>query len=320
MRKRFLWVFLVPAVALTAAVLAAGGAAGGGQHEETAGNCLSFPVIFGEGSLSLRGTSGPGIFEGDSRTVDGVTWYVQQDPDNLWQADSGQWGPESSNVSWVDWGDNLESQTWKTTSKVRVETVLFKDLTTAMSGYVMSWLEGTGKSELWGTNTFKYVSSQATIYSDHARLTIQRIDPNATLSWNPATGEWDGALSTDFNGGCWVPIDGPGGYSAEVNVSGKAIYGYNWDVRTTSGGIAGTYRITFSLDELEGTGTLRTNFMGAQVMLPVEGETLVALSGGGRGGGGKGGGGGAPAGGGTAVIDEANSLTYIDVEIKPGRR
>ena len=325
MHKRFLWVLAVPAVALTAVLLMAGGAVGGGQHVEAAGNCLSFPVIFGEDSISLRGSPGDTLFEGESFIIDGVEVFVQKDEWNIWQAESKMGNAEAPLVSWVDWGDNLESQDWRTTSKVRVETVLFKDLVTPMTGYTMVYVSGQGTSEVWGTDTTTYDSDQATVYSDHARLTIQRIDPNGTLTWDPAYGQWigTGVLSTDFNGGCWENVDGPGGYSAEVNVSGKAIYGFNWDVRNLSNATAGVYRITFSLDPNHGTGPLLTSLAGAQILPPSEGEeteiTLAAAgAGGGRGPGGGGGDGGGDdaGGGGTAYIDAANNLTYIDVTIK----
>lgn len=332
MVKKF-FSFVVPAVALTAVLLMAGGAVGGGQHVEKAGNCLSFPVIFGEGSVPLRDNDGGPmpIFEGVStESVEGYTVWVQQDLKNIWQAAAAtSWGSESPYVTWVDWGDNLESQDWRTTSKVRVETVLSKvELVTPMTGYEMYFVSGLGKDEVWGTNQSTYPGYEATVYSDHARLTIQKIDPAATLIWNSTLGEWEGAgVTTVFSGGCWEAGDGPGGYSAEVNVKGKVIYGFNWDVRNL-GNIpadqkAGVYRITFSLDPNHGTDPLTTSLAFAQILPPSEGEetaiTLAAAgAGGGRKPGGGGGGGDSTGGGGTAYIDAANNLTYIDVTIKAG--
>jgi len=331
MSKRFLWVFLFPAVALTAVLLGAGGAAGGGQ-EETAGNNLSLPVIWGESAqLPLRGIWNSPVFDGEYTLVGNVPYYEQQDPFNSWQAESksySQWLP----VTWIDWGDNLESQDWKTTSKVRIETVLYKDLGVAdwtgfiwpkMLGFEMAYLYGAGTTEIWGTNGLTYLSDQATIYSDHARLTIQKVADvgvlqNGDLTWDTSSNQWVGAdvQEPDFNGGCWEDIDGPGGYSAEINVSGKAIYGYNWDVRTTSNGEAGVYRITFSLDPNYGSAPLRTLIDSSAQIKPttVEGETSILLTKG------PGGGGGKTGGGGTAMIDPANNLTYIEVTIKAGGR
>lgn len=324
MSRKLRWVLLVPAILLAAFLLSGGRAAVGGQEEETAGNNLSFPVIWGEAAqLSLQGTPGQPVFLGDSITIDGVPWYVQKDPDNLWQAETTSAGAALP-VTWVDWGDNLESQDWRSTSKVRVETVLFKDLAEftlpTMTKYTMQWLSGSGTTEIWGTNGVTDESTMATIYSEHARLTIQRIDKSGQLIWDAAAGQWSGSgvLSTDFNGGCWEGVDGPGGYSAEINVSGKAIYGYNWDVRTTSNAIAGTYRITFSLDATHPEGALFTMIDASTQVMTTATTTEATLLAAKGSGGGKGG--GVPSGGGTAVIDAFNNLTYIDVTIKSGRR
>ena len=43
--------------------------------------------------------------------------------------------------------------------------------------------------------------------------------------------------------------DGPGYYSAEINVKGKVIYGMLWDLKKAGDG-PGTYRITFSFDSV----------------------------------------------------------------------
>ena len=322
MLKRFPWVLAVPAVALTAVLLTAGGAVSGGQEEETAGNNLSFPVIWGEGSLPLRGSFGVVELGGAYTPIDGVSWYWQRDSSNSWQAESKAWidGQGLLPVSWIDWGDNLESQDWKATSKVRVETVLYKDLDgiahPIMTGYEMLYLFGSGQTEMWGSTGNPYDATQATVYSDHARLTIQRINPELGLSWDPVSGEWFGAgvFSTDFNGGCWDGVDGPGGYSAEINLPGKVIYGFNWDVLAISGGIAGTYRITFSLDAKHGTGNLQTDFDAAtQIKLSeTQEETAVLLAKA------AGGGGGRPPAGGKAIIDPDKNITWIDVKIKAG--
>jgi hypothetical protein len=326
MSRKLRWVLLVPAILLAAFLLSGGRAAVGGQEEETAGNNLSFPVIWGEAAqLSLQGNPALPVFDGGSYMIDGVPWYVQKDPDNLWQAETTSAGAVLP-VTYVDWGDNLESQDWRSTSKVRVETVLFKALADftlkTMTGYTMQWLDGSGTTEIWGTNGVTYGSSMATIYSEHARLTIQRIDKASAsaLIWNADTGQWEGlgVLSTDFNGGCWEGVDGPGGYSAEINVSGKAIYGYNWDVRTTSNAIAGTYRITFSLDATRPDGNLFTTIDASTQVMTTATTTEATLLAAKGSGGGKGG--GVPSGGGTAVIDAFNNLTYIDVTIKSGRR
>ena len=46
-----------------------------------------------------------------------------------------------------------------------------------------------------------------------------------------------------FNKAVYEALDGPGFYSAEINVKGKVIYGYTWKVRTLNQG-TGYYRLT----------------------------------------------------------------------------
>jgi hypothetical protein len=297
---------------------------GGGGEEETAGNNLSFPVIWSEGfAKTLRGTYGaPVFFSGDCSLpdspcmiVDGVTHYYQQAEENEWQAgtlnaiDQG-FGPVE--INWVDWGDNLEAVDWSINSIVRVETVLYKDLLTTMVGYQMAHLYGQGPEEMWGTNTFQYDSPQATIFSKCARLTIQKLtklreDPTLTLYWDPILGEWIGDVQDAlYKSGVWQAADGPGYYTGEVNVPGKVIYGYNWKVRRLNDG-AGDYRISFSLDNLTGSADhcdlpLNTFITANTQIVPSDEEEVVEAE---------------PTVGGTAVIDAINGLTYIDVRITP---
>lgn len=110
-----------------------------------------------------------------------------------------------------------------------------------------------------------------------------------------------------FNKAVWEASDGPGYYNAEINIKGKLIYGYTWDVKKTNNG-AGTYRITFSFDAMGPATTLNTFFDGnTQILLPeeiVEGIVIAAED---------------ESKGGTAYIDTANNLTYIDVVILPGK-
>ena len=177
---------------------------------------------------------------------------------------------------------------------------------------------------------------QATVYSPCARLTIQKLlvdrdDPDtgapnpvlASLVWDGIGKEWSGEGLVNppiFNKAVWAAGDGPDYYSAEINVKGKIIYGYTWDVRklndftVNEGEADGDYRITFSFDESCGTAMLNTFFEsanaetgdpGTQLLLPIEEEEVSILEedeGG-------------DTGGANAVIDYDNNLTYIDVRI-----
>ncbi len=102
-----------------------------------------------------------------------------------------------------------------------------------------------------------------------------------------------------FNKAVWEAGDGPGFYNAEVNIKGKIIFGYTWDVKLANNG-TGVYRLTFSFDEggdanlstvLNTFFTENTALAGAVVVPTEEG------------------------GGTTAKIDPVNNLTYIDVTI-----
>jgi len=263
--------------------------------------------------------------------------FQQQDSNSNWQAESADWSATPVKVHWIDWGDNLESVDWYTRSKVRTEVVLIQDLTNPMTEYVMKHLSGWGIDELWGLATVGLSwdpdppvyhtgadvrdGYEATVYSHCARLTIQKLtkprdDETLSLTWNPAIGEWDGDVTDDgvdpalFNKGVWEGGDGPGYYSAEINVKGKVIYGYTWDVKNlndkTGGTAAGDYRITFSLDAAGHCPVICNTFFDTNttILEPVEEEAAVeAVE-------------EEPTGGGAVgVIDVINNLTYIDVRI-----
>jgi len=214
--------------------------------------------------------------------------YLQKDPLNIWQAGSADWSAAPVNVHWIDWGDNLESVDWYTRSQVRTEIVLFQDLTETeqMTEYAMRHTSGWGIDEVHGLefNLTEGIpqlgpGTRATVYSHCARLTIQKLlvdrsdSSLADLIWVPGEGWTEPAEDPEnpglpypddlvnppiFNDTVYQGGDGPGYYSAEINVKGRIIYGYTWNVRklndTINGGeAAGDYRITFSFDETCGT-------------------------------------------------------------------
>ena len=256
--------------------------------------------------------------------------YLQKDPLNLWQAWSGS--PADAGVAeedgtlavdWIDWGDNLESVDWYTKSQVRTEVVLFQDLPTPLLEYAMRHTSGWGIDEVHGLEADlagvaqEGPGTQATVYSHCARLTIQKLlvdrdDPAlADLTWVPGEGWTEPVDYQDdlinphiFNGSVHEGGDGPGYYSAEINVKGRIIYGYTWNVRKLNEG-AGDYRLTFSFDQTCGTANLNTYFVDGttNLLLPVEEEVLAAAEEGGD------------EGGATPVLRTDLNLTYIDVRI-----
>ena len=183
-------------------------------EDEEGGNNLSLPVIWSDNvEKVLRGTPGDPNSDGDywmvwyEMAADGnevemtchpaegdcsdplpvgaVEVYVQRDPLNDWQAQSLLLDPADPetlpvDVTYVDWGDNLEAKDWYYKSIIRTETILHKDISAdPMLGYEMIRLEGLGIGEVWGTTLNIYDSNDATVYTGCARLTIQglSVDP-----------------------------------------------------------------------------------------------------------------------------------------------
>lgn len=227
----------------------------------TFGNCLSVPVVFAEGHgltgeevdvfTGLRGTQGEESFGSpydDITFIDG--FHVYQNPSaNEWQADWANgmsWGGEVPVE--IDWSDNLIRHTWTERSKIRVEAVL----TTAIEpgnhnlrGYNMYSLGGSKLDEVFVTNTTRHIATSATVYSNVARLKIEKLDAPGGAP-----------VLTVYDSPCFAGyfVDGRSDvFSAEVNMGGKCIYGYNWDVEAVPLAIkTGWYRLTFSLDSYAG--------------------------------------------------------------------
>lgn len=173
----------------------------------------------------------------------GVTYYKQQTA-STWQ---GQWvkGAAEAQQVTAKWGDNLISQRFTSNSVIRIEMVLSKALTTAMTSYTMQSLYGTQRNEIYGTTGITYDNLSAFVFAANARLTIQKMD-GAT---NPVLYDrtlWQG--------------DGPGFLAGEINVGGNFTYGFVWSLNSqvlppeipTK---TGTWRITFSLDASSPVGT-----------------------------------------------------------------
>ena len=338
-----------------------GGNGGGGEPPtETAGNNLSFPVIFADGgSKVLPGTMGEYSIEGEwwyvwgedpidpqaplysckpnsdnlnlcddgSSPGDGISTiykaYVQKDAKNVWQANNTSVpAGETLNIDWVDWGDNLESIDWTIRSQVRTEVVLYEDID-SVTQFNMRHVDSWGSDEVHGLQTtlqdeVVYGSgTQATVFSPNARFTIQKLNIETLdevtdkLFWEPEIG-WTEIEPTDnlvneaiFNMAVSEAGDGPGYYNAEINVKGKIIFGYTWNLKEMNDG-TGYYRLTFSFDEGdEALGTAKFDEF-TQILLPLEDEEaieLVEIT-------------GEEGRGGSAIMDPANNLTYMDVYIK----
>ena len=350
--------------------------------EESAGNNLSFPVIWAEGYSILPAATGGitgangftvqnqslpgvgtqavvvnpgvtnltgewwywwGVIQGsenepdiplvcfpnpadESSCIDGsdpdpgwVKAYVQKDPNNTWQATSIDAGGDPPvEVDWIDWGDNLESVDWNTRSKVRTEVVLYKNNPGEdWTEYEMRHVSGWGINEVHGLavdqdgTVLEGPGTQATVYTHCARMRIQKIIDPEEIAWSEVLREWTGEIKDPiFDGAVYEAGDGPGFYSAEVNVKGRVIYGYTWDVRKLQDPDepTGLYRITFMLDDNCGTFSARNaTLVNAQIQLPEEEVEASEDDDGGD------------TGGGVAEIIQDQELTYIDVRIEDGK-
>jgi hypothetical protein len=323
---------MLTALAATGTLLSAAIAPALAAEFESPGNNLSYPVLWSETdrTLPLRGAMDAPVVEGVVLTGHETTeptspeclGAVQKDAKNTWQADNLV--VPGNAVSIVDWGDKLEARDAGSQQQaIRVETSLYAAVPAdMMTRYEMCYIEGQGPDEVWGLRLvtdaegrpeFPHVpvttdSTEAMVFTAGARLTIQRIVPSRTYMWDPTIHRWigSGADTPIFSSAVHEKTaDGPGTYGAEVTVSGKITYGYNW---MTGGVPQGEYRLTFSLDGPTGTfpGT-GTSLATAQLLVSEEGDAAVDVSAeevvdeGGEGM------------GNTAVIDGAQNLSYIDI-------
>jgi len=307
--------------------------------EETATNNLSYPVIFGdaiapngwvvlpEASWTFAAITNPATecypavaLAAAPCWYDGTdTWWLQQRAANKWQAPNPV-ATSALAVTAIDWGDLLESRdNLNTRSQIRVETVLYEDATDSPGGvsadtlfaFAMSpAIPGTENSptEMRGTDQTEvdprtvHPGYDATVYSACSRFLIQKITGSpAQLTWSGTGGAWvNGANPPAFEGSTH-----DGGFTAEVNVGGNLIYGYNLNLRKTGEG-AGLYRLTFVLDGGAEDGgpcphSLNTSFDADTALVNVAGTAGTAVI--------------LPAGDAKLNGDVGGGLTYIDIVI-----
>ncbi|MGA9752751.1 MAG: hypothetical protein WBS54_13285 [Acidobacteriota bacterium] len=314
-----------------------GGPGGGGGEVETTGNNLSYPVVLvGGGTLSFREPPAgldyslmgyywygwidpmgvqvacdPALLPCPPPDVDPSLVsriYIQKDAYSVWQAAHMMSGDPVA-AAYLDWSDNLEATLWSASSVVRVETVPFAS-TPAALGFQMWWASGKGIDEVWGARTsnadpplpteYPFSPNYATIYSTEAWLTLQKLEagggsqsaPPDTSGyiWNAAAHKWDNVA------GQTVRVEP---YTAEINVGGKAIYGYNWNLKREVMSVGetkeGWWRLTFS--------TSANNILiGADTVLTppppaVAPADLMFM----------------------AKVDPVNNVTYIDIFLKAAK-
>lgn len=247
--------------------------------------------------------------------------YWQKNPANAWQAYYLGSGALALPVDYVDWGDNLESRTWPV-QVIRVETNTFSTLVTPGVRFDVWHVFGQGTNELWGAHAtsghapYVYVAwPYAVNVAPAARLNIAKLVLGTstcptTYTPAPVSPTWDAATSTWAN--TWTLYDAP--YTAELNIKGSYVYGYNWNLRADvvppNVDKSGWWRLTFytldgAVDFSTWTAPTETNNPLAPPGAPLTPAPLIGPS-------------AAEEEGDTGqlyvpVVDQVNNLTYIDL-------
>ncbi|MGO8683999.1 MAG: hypothetical protein ACLQUT_05400 [Thermoleophilia bacterium] len=287
----FILAFATPAAAKSPG---AGGGGGHGGGETAAVNSLSFPAIALDG-FAIAPLTAPSFtvpYKGDypgltQAEIDALLasgpWFPQQTVGNTWQARFAIQVSEA--VTYIDWGDNIESINPKIRAPFRLEVTLYKHLLAPMTAYTMAVLENPSSStELQGTNASTYDSAYATVVSARPNLVIQYVGANvpADMTWDAAMNKWISASTL---------VDVPVSFAPELNVAGKYVFG------ASEGGWkpdkAGYYRITFYSPN--GSGVDLTSAIVASEATGFASPTETGAA--------------------TPRVDATNNLTYVDVHV-----
>lgn len=208
-------------------------------------------------------------YQSDNTPVPVERIYWQKQPANIWQAQSQGPTAGARAAAFVNWGDNLETGQWTVNSVVRVETTPFHNLSTpaTLLGFQMWHVYGQGTNELWGVRAtapengtattiapYVYNSPYTIIHTSSARLNLALlgnlpaggncgnpppVSPFKTLTeWQSSPAGWKDAVYTlDL------------AYTPELNIGGKFVYGYNWNLRNmvlpVGLSAVGWWRLTF---------------------------------------------------------------------------
>ncbi len=292
-RKTF--ISAIAAAALAAAMLGStavakgpgggpGGGNGGGGGPPTggeAGKNLSVPALFVPGltgapalwspcGLEVAPSGDTTHFAPPASTPDETfgpegDYYVQGE--DKWQAECDTAVPGVDVTA--DWGDNLTSAPLKAGTPIRTEMgLLVNDAATlGMAGYtVWKLTDELDRLATYGT--------RGELDRSEAYPEVRAWDAGAHLKIERT----DGFIVYD------------GAFTAEINSTGRVVYGYNWQKP-----VAGTYTITFTAPNVDITGILAPDNGTVVDAHTVAINVVVAAKGGG--------GGVKPGGGGGADID-----------------
>ena len=218
-RTSSLFLALVASAILVTGVAAKGPPLPG---EETTNN-LSVPAIFvpsvGVGTPTCTVDDDTVYLDPLEMSVAFPGYYIQGEA--TWQADCGTAAIDTVTAT-AAWGDNLTSAPLKQRTPIRVEMGLMADaLTYQMTGFsVVKLTDELDRLATYGTDGVPV--------SPFGEVRV----------WNA------GAQLKISNDAGVVVYDGP--YTAEINSTGRVVYGYNWQKP-----VAGTYTIAFYAPEFQ---------------------------------------------------------------------
>lgn len=250
---------IVAAVAMSALVVPTavaagrgGGGSGGGGVVETASNSLSVPAVFvGTNPFSLTCDGTSAAPSGDPSTGFELPGYFYVQGVNTWQAGCVE-GYDAATAR-AEWGDNLSGDAkLKVGSPIRVEVGLLADQAVPeMTGWSVVKLNESQLDRVspYGTEATPtdtgYVSQPVTPYPEtrvwakDATLTIWKVGAEETPVYSGTAG-------------------------AEINATGRVVYGYN--LRVSS---AGDYVIRYTFPGVTISGSDAGTYEGGTVTLPI---------------------------------------------------
>jgi len=270
--RRGLGILATTAALLATAMTSANAAPGGGQGpptgkgpgggETSLGNNLSVPTIIVSGGLTnvtcLADSPGALVTPWGSPytgyPIDPAAYYYVQGL-NTWQA---QCYTATSAKASAAWGDNLNGDAaLKTRSPIRVELALFNSDTGAqdMDGYTVVKLD---PSALDRESAYGILATGSVVDGFSA-------DPTTFTATEQLV--YDSAVTFSIyyeDGGSYVVPEGTRA-TAEINATGKVVYGYNLRVNNV-----GAYTITFNIPNVTITGKDLGTFTDHTVTLTID--------------------------------------------------
>ncbi len=198
--------------------------------EDLPSNNLTIPVVWADGeatALPLPGDAlvdadGDGVLDpvlaGQSFMTDGEAsgpWYVQQDPNNTWRAQTGA-GP--AEIYAIEWNEELQAA-FEVGASIPIETALWTR--SDLVGFTTAPMPDISNPQVWGISGEAMAYGGASVYSPGVIVTIRQV---ADAFDNPVE----------------IVVFGPQAYPAHVNNEGEVVYAMTWD---TTGLPAGVYEI-----------------------------------------------------------------------------